>query len=51
MTIVFFSVVDQHFRTEEKLEKAPISYGSYEEIYERLRKGIDKGIHYKGGRF
>lgn len=34
-----FFLVDQHFRTEEKLEKAPVSYGSYDEIYERLRKG------------
>ena len=32
--------VDQHFRTEEKLEKTPVSYDSYEEIYERLRKGM-----------
>ena len=36
-----FFLVDQHFRTEEKLGKAPVSYGSYEEIYERLRKGKD----------
>jgi len=34
--------VDQHFRTEEKLEKTPVSYDSYEEIYERLRKGVNE---------
>ena len=34
--------VDQQFRTEDKLEKNKVSYDTYEEIYERLRKGVNE---------
>ena len=39
-------LVDQHFRTEEKLGRDQVKYDSYESIYERLRTGNAYLKHY-----